>query len=169
MTSRSALGWKMLTTFGLGYRRPASGTWGSLPPILVVALLLSLGLGPAAAPWVFYPVLVVIAIVFTAACVIWGDEAEARWGKDPSEVVADETAGQAIALLAFPVGAIGDPRAEIFLLATAFFAFRFFDITKIQPAGACQHLPGGWGVVLDDLVAGVYAALVVLIVGAIVA
>lgn len=168
MNSRSAIGWKLLTTFGLGHRRPASGTWGSLPPVLVVAILLSLGLGPAEAPWLFYPVLGAIAFVFTAACVLWGDEAEARWGKDPSEVVADETAGQAITLLAFPLAGMADPRVAVFLLLTAFLAFRFFDITKLEPAGACQHLPGGWGVVLDDLVAGVYAAIVLVIVGAII-
>ena len=165
ITNHSGFGWHLLTTFGLGYRRPASGTWGSLPPILVAAILLSLGLGPGEAPWVFYPVLVAIVIVFSVVCVVRGDEAQARWGHDPSEVVADETAGQAIALLAFPAAGAADPRVAIFLLAVAFFAFRFFDITKLEPANALQKLPSGWGVLLDDWAAGIYAGVAVLLAG----
>ncbi len=165
MNRPSGLSWNLLSTFGLGYRRPASGTWGSLPPILVVAIMLSLGFGPGTAPWMFYPVLVVMIVIFSAACVHWGDEAEAKWGHDPSEVVADETAGQSIALLAFPAGAVADPRIAIVLLLAAFFAFRLFDISKLPPANALQRLPGGWGVLLDDWAAGMYAGIVVAVLG----
>jgi phosphatidylglycerophosphatase A len=166
--TRSAWRWKLLTTFGLGHRRPASGTWGSIPPILVVALLLALGLGPADAPWVYYPVLGLIILIFAGACVVWGDDAEARWGYDPSEVVADETAGQAVCLLGFPLAGADDPRVAIFLLLTAFLGFRLFDIAKVQPAGSLQKVPSGWGVVLDDLAAGLYAAIVLVVAGAVV-
>lgn len=169
MMPRSGMGWHLLTTFGLGYRRPASGTWGSLPPVLVAAILFSFNLGPAEVPWIYYPILGIIFVVFTAVCVMLGDDAEARWGYDPAEVVADETAGQSLCLLAFPLAGNDDPRVTVFLLLTAFFAFRFFDITKLPPSGALQAVPGGWGIVLDDLVAGLYAAVVLAFAGAVIA
>jgi phosphatidylglycerophosphatase A len=103
-------------------------------------------------------------VVFTLACAVWGDWAEAHWRwKDPSQVVADEVAGQAIALLMLPwrpTESVRDLIANILIALTAFLAFRFFDIVKPPPAGALQHVPGGWGIVLDDLAAGVYALIV---------
>ena len=71
--------------------------------------------------------------------------------KDASEVVIDEVAGQWIALLVIPI----DWRWAL----AAFLLFRFFDITKIGPIGMVEKWPGGAGVMADDVIAGVFAAL----------
>lgn len=154
----SPLGRAMVTSGGLGYLRPAPGTWGSLPPIGLAALLIAAG-APAL---LFHALLITTLILFTAACVVCGDAAEAYFNKkDPSHIVADETAGQCIPLLFLPAVATASPANAAITLAAAFFAFRLFDIFKPPPANRLQRLPGGWGVVLDDLFAGFYAAIAV--------
>lgn len=76
--------------------------------------------------------------------------------KDPQQIVIDEIAGQFISLLplAASLSASG--------LISGFILFRAFDIAKPYPAGRLERLPGGKGVVLDDVMAGVYAALLLL-------
>lgn len=155
---------RFITTFGLGHMRPASGTWGSLPPVFVAGMLLAFHAGPDAQPWVYYLVLAAILVVFSAACVIDGDAAEARFGeKDPSQVVADETAGQCLPLLAILPTSVDTPAHAAMFVAIAFFAFRILDIIKPPPAKGWQRIPGGWGILVDDLVAGLYAAAVVIV------
>jgi phosphatidylglycerophosphatase A len=86
-----------------------------------------------------------------AACV----EGERRWGHDPGRVVVDEIAGQWLALvLAQPAGWVG------WLLA--FGLFRLFDIWKPSLVDRLQRLPGAWGVMADDLLAGLLAGALVL-------
>jgi phosphatidylglycerophosphatase A len=75
-------------------------------------------------------------------------------GKDPGAIVIDEVAGMAVSVLAVPLTPA--------VLAVAFVLFRVFDIVKPYPANALQRLPGGVGVMIDDLVAGLYALLLVL-------
>lgn len=148
----------LVTTFGLGHLRPASGTWGSMPPVVLAAGLIAAGLGPAHHAAIFNLIQVATILIFSWACVAHGDQAEARFGKkDPGQVVADETAGQAIALLFIPAAAVATPLAAGGTLLLAFLAFRFFDIAKIPPAYKLQRLTGGWGILVDDLVAGLYA------------
>lgn len=154
---KASPGFDLVTTFGLGHLRPASGTWGSLPPALIAAAMALLHLGPAQAPWLYYPVMTALCLVFGAACVVFTDEAEARFGRDPKEVVADETAGQAIALLAVPL--VASPLAAVAWIGAAFLLFRAFDIAKPWPANALQRIPGAWGVLLDDVAAGAYAGI----------
>jgi phosphatidylglycerophosphatase A len=157
----------MLTVGGLGFMRPASGTWGSTPPpALALALVWLVGRDglSAADAWLVDGALVLIAIVFSVACVAGGRWAEREWGrKDPGQVVADETAGQAVALLALPWRPMTDLDglgANVAIAATAFLAFRLLDIVKPPPANALQRLPHGWGILVDDLVAGAYALAV---------
>jgi len=151
-----------VTVFGLGHLRPFPGTWGSLPPIVLGIVMVLVGLGPAETPWLFRLVMLAVAVVFSLACVVLGERAEARFhAKDPSQVVADETAGQALALALLPAAAAATPATGVFTIVLAFFAFRLFDITKPPPAGSLQRVPGGWGILLDDLFAGVYAAVLV--------
>lgn len=154
----------MLTTFGLGLMRPASGTWGSLPPPAIAWGLILLGLGPVEAPIVYHAVLGAVFVIFSWACVAYGNKAEERWGKkDPGQVVADETAGQCLPLLALPA-ACEEPFKGMLCTGIAFIAFRVFDIIKLPPANQLQKLKGGWGILVDDWVAGVQALIVVQIV-----
>jgi len=81
--------------------------------------------------------------------------------KDPSQVVIDEVAGQLIALLPIPLWVMGPWR---FFILVAFFLFRAFDIIKPYPIRRLEALESGLGIVLDDVAAGAYAALLVSIV-----
>ncbi len=72
--------------------------------------------------------------------------------KDPKEIVIDEWAGMSIALIGAPLNAYG--------LISSFLLFRFFDITKVGPVGKLETLPGAKGIVLDDVMAGVLALAV---------
>lgn len=144
------------TFFGAGLLRPAPGTWGSLAAIPAAWGLVLLG------GWL------ALAVGAVAAFGIgWWATAEETHGKsehDPSEIVIDEVAGQWIALL--PV-AIGATHAGVSFWAlwpgilTAFLAFRFFDITKLGPIGWADRLHTPLGVMLDDVLAGFVAALMV--------
>jgi phosphatidylglycerophosphatase A len=93
---------------------------------------------------------------------VQGDRAEARFlRKDPPEAVADETAGQCLALLFLPAASLAEPARAAFTLAYAFVAFRVLDIIKPFPARTLQGVPGGAGILLDDVVAGLYALALV--------
>jgi len=76
-------------------------------------------------------------------------------GKDPGAIVVDEVAGMTLAVLPFPRTAL--------VLAVGFVLFRIFDIAKPFPAGVSQRVPGGLGVMVDDLIAGLYALAVLAI------
>ncbi len=92
--------------------------------------------------------------VVTAALGIWAaGRAEDVWGHDARRIVVDEAAGMAVTLFALPAGAT--------VAGLAFFAFRFFDVLKPFPGRRAEKLPGGLGVVADDVVAGIYANLAV--------
>ena len=73
--------------------------------------------------------------------------------KDPGVIVIDEVAGMTLSVLALPL--------TVSVLAVAFVLFRVFDVVKPSPAGQAQALPGGIGVMVDDLVAGLYALVIV--------
>ncbi|HZW08852.1 MAG TPA: phosphatidylglycerophosphatase A [Phycisphaerales bacterium] len=154
----SPLGRRLVTTFGLGFRRPASGTWGSLPPVILAAILLALGL--PAESLAFGLILIVVSGVFLGACLRFGDPAAAEFGRDdPSQVVADETGAMALVLAFLPAGSTASPLLAALTLALAFLAFRVFDILKPFPAAQLQNLPGAWGVLLDDVAAAIYALI----------
>ncbi len=151
----------LMTAFGTGLLKPAPGTWGSMPPVALVLLLLWL-IGPGLA---LNSILIGVGVVFSVICVTLGDWAEREFtGKDPSQVVADEVAGQSLALLFLPWRSMQDVGAwkwNLLLLLGAFLAFRFFDILKPPPINQSQHLPSGWGILADDLIAGAFALIVV--------
>ncbi len=155
----SLTGQHCVTTFGLGFCRPASGTWGSLPPVILAALMLAVGL--PAEGWVFGLVMAVLVGLFGGACIRFGDQAAARFGRsDPSQVVADETAGMALVLAFLPAGTTSTPMLAIYTLLLAFVSFRLLDIFKPWPADALEGVAGGWGVLLDDLAVAIYAIIV---------
>lgn len=158
----------LVTMGGLGRVRPAPGTWGSLPPVVVAAVLIGAGVSPAGgagASAAYHIILLGIMVAATLACAVYGDAAEAHYDKkDPGSVVADETAGQVLPLLFLPPVAVAGPLVTLLTLGYAFVAFRVMDILKPPPAHRLQRIPGGWGIVIDDLLAGVYAMVAVQVV-----
>ncbi len=176
-TARGTWSIWLVTSGCLGYLRPAPGTWGSLPPVVLGAALVLIGRASAgdmdfnrmpAWVWaVWHGLMIALTLLFSAVCVRAGDEAEALFGKkDPGHVTADETAGMALTLALCPAPFVifGPPASigpAVLLLAGAFVAFRLTDIVKAWPAGRLQAVRGGWGILLDDLAAGVQAAVLV--------
>jgi len=151
-----------LTLGGLGHLRPAPGTIGSLPPVL-----LALGMAAAGLPRLAIDAtMAALVVLASAACLAWTHRAERRLGRpDPGEVIADEVAGQSLALLLLPwIGGVNGLGRDAVIAAVAFAAFRLFDVTKPGPIDRVQRWPGGRGVLADDLVAGLAAAIVVQIV-----
>ena len=121
----------------------APGTVGSAVGVVSLVLVRSSGSAGLEA-------LVLAALVPVG---VWAASAVERdCGRtDPPAVVIDEVAGMWLTLLWLPVGWAG--------VLAGFLAFRIFDVVKPWPARAAERLPGGWGVMTDDVVAGVYAAL----------
>jgi phosphatidylglycerophosphatase A len=119
----------------------APGTWGSLASLPVAWLIASIGGWPALA--------VGSAVVFVVGCWAAGRAAAIAGVEDPGSIVIDEVAGQWLVLLFTP--------PNLFLYGAGFLLFRLFDITKPWPAGwADRHVKGGFGVMLDDLLAAIY-------------
>ena len=94
---------------------------------------------------------IAVLTIVTLVGVATAGSAERDWGKDPGRVVIDEAAGYLVTVAFLPHGwktaVIG------------FFVFRFFDILKPAPVRKLEELPGGWGVVFDDVGAGIYGQL----------
>lgn len=126
-----------------GYSPFAPGTAGTLAAIPLYLLLAPLD------PWLYGAiVLVLLPISFWSA-----GEAEKIFGtKDSKQIVIDEILGYLVTMFMAPAGWA--------YVVAGFFLFRFFDITKIYPANRFEELGGGIGIVMDDIMAGVYAALV---------
>ncbi|MBL9058772.1 MAG: phosphatidylglycerophosphatase A [Mangrovicoccus sp.] len=149
---------RMIATFGgVGLIRPAPGTWGS-------AAALPLG-------WVLHGLggfaLLALATLAVAALGWWAARAEeaATGSHDESAIVIDEVAGQWIALWPLSLG-LNHAGVDPWLFpwpgwVGAFLAFRLFDIWKPGPIGWADRQPGATGVMLDDLIAGLAAAILV--------
>ena len=133
-----------------------------MPPVVMALAMLGCGIS-AQGVW-FHLVLVSVLVFGCLACLMQGDEAEGVWGKDPSNAVADETAGQCLPLLMLPASATASWGAALFTLGFAFVSFRVLDIVKPWPARQLQRLPAGLGILIDDLISGVYAMVVVQVV-----
>ena len=162
-----------IATCGVGYLPLAPGTWGSLVGIGVYAVirgaLVQLFFDRASPvvntfDQIYYAVVAFesLAVVVIAAAGVWaaGHTEQLSSKKDPGKVVIDEVAGQYIALLPIPLSL--EPAWWSMILA--FVLFRFFDIVKPYPARKLESLHGGLGIMADDVVAGIYAAIVVAIV-----
>ena len=139
--------WTVATFFGAGFGKPGPGTWGSVAAVLIWAGV-AWGLHPAPRT------LLLILLAGIALSLVLGIPAAtiaARESgrKDPGFVVVDEVAGQWIALL----GSHANWRHALLALLL----FRIFDITKPFPVRQLENLPEGWGIVLDDVGAGLYA------------
>ena len=147
-TARKTLwAWTIATFFGSGLLKPGPGTWGSVAAMLLWAAL-AMGAHAQASTLL---IALIVGIVLSVAVGVPAATIAARESgrKDPGFVVIDEVAGQWIALLGSPA----DWKHGLIALVL----FRLFDITKPFPARLLEALPEGWGIVFDDLAAGLYA------------
>lgn len=133
------------TSLGIGYIGKGAGTYAAIATCLVWYFTLAGQYGSWLAP-------VLITLIITAQGVYSGNKVEALWGKDHGRVVIDEVSGMCISLLFVPV--------EIKYIIAGLILFRFFDILKPLGIRKLEKWPGGWGVMADDVLAGIYANIV---------
>lgn len=148
---KTSLASAFATFFGCGLSPFAPGTVGSLAAILIAWPLSRIGFGP-----VYF--LILAAVLLGPAILAAGIVARQSGRKDPQIVVIDEVLGQWITLA-------GAARLTPLTFGLAFALFRLFDIWKPPPIRRIERIPGGAGIVLDDIMAGVYGALVLFTLG----
>jgi len=135
--------WQFAATFFyLGKLPIAPGSWGSMGALIL---------------WIFLPLsyslqITVIIILFSVGVISSKKMALDMDENDPSEVVIDEATGMGIALFMLPY--------SIAMYTIAFILFRIFDIFKPSFIYRIQNLPGGWGIMIDDVLAGIFAWLI---------
>lgn len=151
------------TSLGCGYWPWGPGTMGAIGGLALWLAIAAL-VHSATAMWLITAALIVI---FTWLGVWAGTVAERFWGPDPSRVVIDETVGQWLAMLPISTiaGADGIWHAWQWWTAVALslVLFRFFDIAKPLGVRYMERYPAGWGIMLDDVLAGTYAGFIVTI------
>lgn len=130
------------TGFFSGYSVIAPGTAGTAVALVIYCLLPPLGI-------VGWSVILLSSILVGVYVSTQGEKA---WGKDPGYVVIDEIAGFFVTVCFLPQGML--------MGIVAFFIFRVLDIIKPPPARQAEDLPGGWGIVMDDVFAGIYGNLI---------
>jgi phosphatidylglycerophosphatase A len=147
-----------ITVLGAGHLRPAPGTWGSAFAVVIYAgswwLLRTIG----APSWAIEVVTLAGIAGSSWLSGVWGEWAIERFArKDPRQFVLDEFAGQWVALLWLPAVAATGLWQFTWVVGIQFVLFRILDVIKPPPARQLERLPAGWGVLCDDLMAGVYA------------
>jgi phosphatidylglycerophosphatase A len=152
MKRHTKLALTIATWFGCGYFPKAPGTAGSLAALLIGILLHEYG------GFVWWHFLLLAAVLFAPATWAATVTAQVKQLKDPQIVVVDEVLGQWIAL-----AGVRTYNWKSYVAALAL--FRLFDIWKPPPVRQLEALPGGFGINLDDVMAGGYAALVLFAAG----
>ena len=136
-----------VSIFGIGFIPYASGTLGSLFTIIIWYILLNYNI------YAFYILFIIIFITsFKITDVYLNKNSEL----DPPEVVIDEFIGQSIPLLFIF-------EFDIYEILLAFSAFRFFDIYKIYPINKAEKMSGSYGIIMDDVIAGIYTLIVIML------
>lgn len=145
----------LATSFGFGFLPKAPGTWGA---IFAIILWLPLYIW-CEQPAIFWITLSATVVYFFAGT--WASTlSEKYWGKDPVIACADETVGQWISLL--PLSGIGVTPWWMILVSLAL--FRFFDIYKPLGIRSMEKFPGGYGMMADDILAGIYSCIILCII-----
>lgn len=132
--------------FGIGFIKKGAGTVAAL--IMCMLLYMSMYFHLYS-----YSRLLFFSIIVLIVGVISSKEAERSWGKDSNKIVIDEVLGMAISLLFLPI--------NFKTLIAGFILFRFFDIVKPLWIKRSENLKNGWGVMMDDVVAGIYSNIVI--------
>lgn len=134
--------------FGSGWLPVAPGTWASLIALIPIYLCYLAGSTFG----------ILIFAIFASALSLWTAETCTRkWGPDPARMVMDEWAGEAVVFI--PFISYGSLRGDLLILLAGFVLFRIFDILKPLGISRLDRIPGKWGILLDDLLAGLYANL----------
>lgn len=142
--NKTSLSCLVATGFGVGYLPLMPGTWASLVAVIVLFLT----------PELSHSMQLSIALGLLGAGLLTVARVQrSTQTQDPSWIVIDEYFGMAIALVGVP--------KQLWWYALAFVLFRLFDIKKTFPINHLERLPGSWGVMLDDGMAGIFAALCV--------
>jgi phosphatidylglycerophosphatase A len=152
---RCSLSIWIATGLGSGYFPVVPGTAGSALGLVLVIAFRQIPLAPL---WLGVCLAVLTGLLFFVG--VWSaGKAEKVFGRiDPGQVVIDEVAGQILTFVATPrIGWRG--------LIAGFILFRAFDIIKPFPARRAERFSGGWGIMVDDLVAGLYSLIVLVILG----
>src|SRR5258708_1104832 len=132
------------TSLGIGYIGKGAGTAAAVPFCICCSI-------PLVSGYQLIPSLIITIVITLIG--IWSSNVVSKiWGKDPGKVVIDEVAGMCISLLFVPV--------TIKYVLSALILFRFFDIAKPLYIKRMEKLPGGWGIMLDDILAGIYANVI---------
>jgi phosphatidylglycerophosphatase A len=139
------LTWLVSSFLGIGHLPVAPGTWTSLAVVLLYKFFLF------RLAWPYY--LLVFLIVFFIGVLASSLMSSRLNNKDPRTVVIDEAAGQLLPLFLLS--------PEWPLLGISFLLFRFFDIAKPFPIRKIENMPSGWGIMLDDIVAGLYTGIII--------
>ncbi len=126
-----------------GYIPIASGTFGSIVALLIYSIT---GFEKL---WIIIPAIILLFIYG----IYVSYKFENIYGKDPAECTVDEVVGTWIALIALP--------KTLLIVITAFFIWRLLDIIKPFPASTAENLPGGWGIMTDDVISGIYSLILV--------
>jgi phosphatidylglycerophosphatase A len=145
---------------GVGFLRPAPGSWGTVPPAALLWWFLCLGMGAASRT----AILLGFGLIAAVLMVLFGKWAAAYYRQpDPGTCILDEYAGFAVTAALVPVPTWCQQHGVWGLFAFVaglFILFRLTDTTKIPPANWLERLPWGWGILCDDLAAGLQANLV---------
>ena len=137
-----------VAVFGIGYIRIAQGTFGSLFAILVWYIsIVYLNI------YFFYMIIIIVFICSFKAINIYLRNVNKD---DPSEVVVDEFIGQSLPLIFLL-------QFNVYEVLLAFSSFRLFDIFKIYPVNKVENIKGANGVIMDDVVAGIYSLIIIMI------
>jgi phosphatidylglycerophosphatase A len=141
----------LITGFGTGLAPVASGTFGTIPAVALGVVLQIWWQGPQLALILF----VLAAVLLAFGCSTSGFVERIFEGKDPGAFVLDEIVGYLLALgmIALVMKQGPSPWAH----AWCFLLFRAFDVLKLPPADRLEEVPGAFGIMLDDVAAGVYA------------
>jgi phosphatidylglycerophosphatase A len=134
----------LATGLGFGFIRPYSGSWGSIPAVILAWAILRLG-----NDWLF----VASTLGMIAAAVWVSAQAEGLFGRDSGRIVIDEFAGVFVCFLGLPT--------HWHTMIPLFILFRIIDVVKPPPCRRLERLASGWGVVADDIAAGIYTNVLV--------
>ncbi len=156
-----------IATCGVGYLPLVPGTWGSMVGVAIFLVLRWIAVEDSPRLHFWSPqhgllALTLLGILIVTLLGIWAASRTEKLAgrKDPGKVVVDEVAGQLIALLPLTLFAAWPLKVGVIV---SFVLFRLFDIVKPYPARRLEGLHGGLGIMCDDLVAGVYAAVVTVV------